>query len=794
MVPKSNHYFNNKNNLIHHSNLKEANLTNDIKNLILENNKNRRKNILISNIFQIKNIIIIFILLIINLNILIISNDALNQFQFSKIILKIRDIGKKNVLSNSFSATYYPDEVYINGYKQSTIKNSYDFNETDNIIELRWNKTNYNCDNMFNGCSDITEMDLSNFNTSLVTLMCNMFYGCSSLTSMNFNNFHSLQVTHMHDLFSGCTSLTSLNLSNFDISKVTWMDNLFYGCEKLEYINIQNFKEIQDGTFNNMFEKVPDNLVICLDENNIRNKILPQIQKLNAFTIDCTNDWKLNQKKMVNKSGICTDINGNDIIFKYEQKGKYYEDILNGNLINHSTIKNCKCNSIKCLSCPKVALINQDFCLECNKNYYRIENDISNIEEYINCYKEPKGYYFDSNESIYKKCYYTCDACEKKGNNITHNCLLCNNNFPLAFHNNNNYSNCYQKCKFYYYFDKYNNYQCTINPSCPEDYPKLLEDKLECIKYDIKNIIQNIPKFEKNETKQGKEEEIKYYDNVLKAIESGFTSENFDTSFLDEGEDEVIETEKIRITLTTTQNQINNKNDNITSIYLGLCETLLKNFYNISDDKLLYMKKIDVVQEGLQIPKVEFDIYCKLNESNLIKLNLSICEDSKISLSVPVKISGDIDKLNSSGEYYNDICSKSTSESGTDITLKDRQKEFVEGNKTVCQDDCNFFNYDNMTQKANCSCKIKESSSSVANMTINKTKLYENFDDVSNKNGISNLEVTSCNVLGSKENIISNTAFFLLLIILAIFIIIFILFYTKGYNSLENKIDEVIKK
>ena len=73
------------------------------------------------------------------------------------------------------------------------------------------------------------------------------------------------------------------------------------------------------------------------------------------------------------------------------------------------------------------------------------------------------------------------------------------------------------------------------------------------------------------------------------------------------------------------------------------------------------MKKIDVVQEGLQIPKVEFDIYCKLNGSNLIKLNLSICEDSKISLSVPVKISGDIDKLNSSGEYYNDICSKTTS-------------------------------------------------------------------------------------------------------------------------------------
>ena len=297
MYPKINIYFNNKKKLIYHSNPKEANLTNDITNIVLENEKNKRKHILISKIFQIKNIIIIFISLIIHLKIPIISNDALNQFQFSKIILKIRDIGKKYVLSNSFSTTYYPDEVYINGYKQSTINNSYYFNEADNIIELRWNKTNYNCNNMFNGCSDITEIDLSNFNSSFVTLMCYMFYGCSSLTSMNFNNFNTSQVTHMHDVFSGCTSLTSLNLSNFDISKVTWIYNLFNGCEKLEYINIQNFKDIKVVTFNDMFVKVPDNVVICLDENNIGKNILPQIQKLNSFTIDCTNDWKLKKKK-----------------------------------------------------------------------------------------------------------------------------------------------------------------------------------------------------------------------------------------------------------------------------------------------------------------------------------------------------------------------------------------------------------------------------------------------------------------------------------------------------------------
>ena len=51
-----------------------------------------------------------------------------------------------------------------------------------------------------------------------------------------------------------------------------------------------------------------------------------------------------------------------------------------------------------------------------------------------------------------------------------------------------------------------------------------------------------------------------------------------------------------------------------------------------------------------------------------------------------------------------------------------------------------------------------------------------NFDDTSSKSEISNLGITSCNVLASKENIESNTGFFLLLIILALFVVVFIPF------------------
>ena len=80
------------------------------------------------------------------------------------------------------------------------------------------------------------------------------------------------------------------------------------------------------------------------------------------------------------------------------------------------------------------------------------------------------------------------------------------------------------------------------------------------------------------------------------------------------------------VTLTSTKNQKNDeKNGSVSTINLGDCEKKLKGAYNISQNEILYIKKIDVFQEWTLIPKIEFDVYYKLNGTNLIKLNLSYC-------------------------------------------------------------------------------------------------------------------------------------------------------------------------
>ena len=69
----------------------------------------------------------------------------------------------------------------------------------------------------------------------------------------------------------------------------------------------------------------------------------------------------------------------------------------------------------------------------------------------------------------------------------------------------------------------------------------------------IKNVIQNLTGCVNN--KNNEEEEIKCYDSILKYIEDIYTSKQYNTSFIDDGNDEIIEKEKMKIILTSSQNQ-----------------------------------------------------------------------------------------------------------------------------------------------------------------------------------------------------------------------------------------------
>ena len=96
---------------------------------------------------------------------------------------------------------------------------------------------------------------------------------------------------------------------------------MFDGCINLEYINMINFNENRLGSsYSNMFNNVPNNIVVCININNIRDKIYPQINSTKCHIEDCTDNWKLNQKKIVEGSDDC--INNCSIRNLYEYNNK----------------------------------------------------------------------------------------------------------------------------------------------------------------------------------------------------------------------------------------------------------------------------------------------------------------------------------------------------------------------------------------------------------------------------------------------------------------------------------------
>ena len=117
---------------------------------------------------------------------------------------------------------------------------------------------------MFYNCKDITEIDLTKFDTSLVTDISYMFALCESLKSLNVDNLNTAKVETFENMFYNCKGLTSLNLESFSNPSATTLYRMFYGCENLEYINIKNFEEIENMNIDEMFEDIRPNAVICL--------------------------------------------------------------------------------------------------------------------------------------------------------------------------------------------------------------------------------------------------------------------------------------------------------------------------------------------------------------------------------------------------------------------------------------------------------------------------------------------------------------------------------------------------
>ena len=106
---------------------------------------------------------------------------------------------------------------------------------------------------MFNNVYTLSSLDLSHFDTRNVTSMKDIFNNDNALTDLNISSFNTSKVKDMSGMFTYCYGLTSIDVSNFDTSKVESMQSMFSGLSELTELNITNFDTSSVTNMHEMF-------------------------------------------------------------------------------------------------------------------------------------------------------------------------------------------------------------------------------------------------------------------------------------------------------------------------------------------------------------------------------------------------------------------------------------------------------------------------------------------------------------------------------------------------------------
>ena len=276
-------------------------------------------------------------------------------------------------------------------------------------------------------------------------------------------------------------------------------------------------------------------------------------------------------------------------------------------------------------------------------------------------------------------------------------------------------------------------------------------------------------------------------DKILADIEDHLISNTFNYTIINE-DNIVIKEKDTNYELTTTTRK--SANSITSSIDLAQCEETLRDYYSISPEKILYILKFDVYLVGKEGPTVEYRVYYPLeNPNNLEPLDLTICEGKAVIVSYAVNITGDPELYDKNSPYYNDLCVSYKSSDGIDMTLEDRQQQYVANNKSLCEEDCNFVGYDKETGKVDCSCEVKFNLPLVSEIKIDKNKLYK-FMDIKK---IANFDVLKCyKLITSKVGLITNFGFYLFTPAIITYFVCVILFYIREFNQIKHQINDIV--
>ena len=221
-------------------------------------------------------------------------------------------------------------DVYFNNEKVELIKSykilykNFHYEKGSFDFQIKFYEKLPTLERLFQNCSDLISLDLSEYDTAGYTSMAGMFNGCHRLKEIiGIDKFKTIKVKNMVAMFQECNEIECLNLSSFNTSNTTNMGWMFYKCYKLkEIIGINNFDTSKVNNMRAMFAKCSEMIYLDLSNFNTLN-----VDDFGWMFHKCSNLKKLNILNFKLKNN-CNTAN----IFDFEYKFKFSKDCYTQNL------------------------------------------------------------------------------------------------------------------------------------------------------------------------------------------------------------------------------------------------------------------------------------------------------------------------------------------------------------------------------------------------------------------------------------------------------------------------------
>ena len=266
----------------------------------------------------------------------------------------------------------------------------------------------------------------------------------------------------------------------------------------------------------------------------------------------------------------------------------------------------------------------------------------------------------------------------------------------------------------------------------------------------------------------------------------------------------IVQTNHMTLQFSTVEEQLKNKTNKVSSIDLGECENKLREQEGLNETEQFIMIKLDVMNLAYKAVHVQYEIF---NPRNFSKVNLDICSNITIKMTVPVILEDTqlslISHLEDSGynvfditdDFYNDVCSTYKAQNGADMTLSARKAKIYDNIKEIslCQKGCEFEKFETNTSKAVCNCNIQknETVTDVKDISFDKSEFFDGFYSTLFN---SNFRVLKCiNLLFSLKGIESNYGFYIMTPLLVSYIAFVIVHKYIGQSKIINIVNNIIK-